>query len=169
MYMSVIQVSKKRLTSGSSSVHTTTDSGVGVDMWGGNNIMTTDDRTRAYVYNHIRMTNAMPERDRDARAAAIALISNSPHPETLNPRIPQQTVHHQERQRRFNSHSHSHGHSHGHGQYVRNYPGAYSDSDTSSCATMSSTSELFIPRRIPPAHSVYSDDSYHRPHYPLQK
>jgi len=138
----------------SSIFSTTSDSGVG-DTWVTSGLVTpsTNDRLRAYLQKQNFLASSMPERDAQAHAAAIALISNSPHPDALNPQVPVRAPEGGERQRRPH-------------QFVRNYPGAYSSDDSSSCFTMtskSSTSDLFIPRRIPHPHSVYSDSD--EPHH----
>lgn len=139
---------------GSSILSTTSDSGVG-DTWATSGLVTpsANDRLQAYLQRQKILATSMPEREVQAQAAAIALISNSPHPDALNPQVPPITVSEgSERQRRP--------------QFVRNFPNAYSSDDSSSCFTMtsqSSTSDLFIPRRIPHPHSVYSDSD--EPHH----
>ena len=137
---------------GSSILSTTSDSGVG-DTWATSGLVTPsgNDRLQAYLQRQQILATSMPEREVRAQAAAIALISNSPHPDALNPQVPPIPVP-QERQQRH--------------QFVRNFPNAYSSDDSSSCFTMtsqSSTSDLFIPRRIPHPHSVYSDSD--EPHH----
>lgn len=138
---------------GSSILSTTSDSGVG-DTWATSGLVTPsgNDRLQAYLQRQQILATSMPERDVRAQAAAIALISNSPHPDALNPQVPIPVPHGGERQQRQ--------------QFVRNFPNAYSSDDSSSCFTMtsqSSTSDLFIPRRIPHPHSVYSDSD--EPHH----
>ena len=136
---------------GSSILSTTSDSGVG-DTWATSGLVTpsANDRLQAYLQRQQFLATSMPEREVRAQAAAIALISNSPHPDALNPQVPIPVP--QERHQRQ--------------QFVRNFPNAYSSDDSSSCFTMtsqSSTSDLFIPRRIPHPHSVYSDSD--EPHH----
>lgn len=139
----------------SSSVYSTySDSGVGGD-WANSGLVTPiHDHTQAYVKGQSMLNQLLPTRQKEAQAAAIALISNSPQPDMLNPR-PMHHHHSGERQRR--------------NHFVRNFPGAYSSDDSSSCYTMtsqSSTSEaLFVPRK--PAQSVYSesDEPHHYTHH----
>ena len=152
------QVNKKR-RSGSSVLSTTSDSGVG-DTWATSGLVTpcSNDRLQAYLQRQSLITRSMPERDMQAQAAAIALISNSPQPEALNPRIPPSALtDNRDRHRRPHA-------------FSTNFPRAYSSEDSSSCFTMtsqSSTSDLFIPRsrRLPYTHppSLYSDSD--EPHH----
>ncbi len=140
-----------------SSVYSTySDSGVGGD-WatatGTSGLVTPiHDHTHAYVKGQSMLNQTLPARQKEAQAAAIALISNTPMAEMLNPHV-SRGVH--QRQKRS--------------QYVRNYPGAYSSDDSSSCYTMtsqSSTSEaLFVPRK--PTQSLYpdSDEPHHYSHH----
>ena len=155
------QVNKKRRSYGqsvcSSVLSTTSDSGVG-DTWANSGLVTpsSNDRIQAYVQRQTMISNSLPEREMQAHAAAIALISNSPHPDALNPRVPM----HDRRERHTRHH------------FVHNFPGAYSSDDSSSCFTMtsqSSTSDLFIPRRMPHPRSMYSDsdDTHHYSRYVL--
>ena len=154
-----VQVNKKRRVYGgsmstSSSVYSTySDSGVGGD-WATSGLVTPiHDHTQAYVNGQSMLNRILPTRQKEAQAAAIALISNSPQPDMLNPQVPRSMHHHHgERQRR--------------NHLVRNFPGAYSSDDSSSCFTMtsqSSTSEaLFVPRKT--TQSVYTESD--EPHYP---
>lgn len=165
------QVSRRhgyRNRSGASSVlsgtayQTSTDSGVG-ESWGsigvGSNrppLSDSSDWLQAYIKKQSQLSQTMPERDAQAQAAAIALISNSPHPETLNPHVPMAHQPNVERNR---------------GMYRLRAYNSQSTDDSSSCVTMtsmSSQSELFIPRRVSNAYSDQDDQSslHHsaRPH-----
>ena len=142
----------------SSSVYSAySDSGVGGD-WatatGTSGLVTPiHDHTHAYVKGQTMLNQILTTRQKEAQAAAIALMSNTPMPDMLNPQVPR-TMH--QRQKRS--------------QFVRNYPGAYSSDDSSSCYTMtsqSSTSEaLFVPARKH-TQSVYteSDEPHHYSHH----
>lgn len=155
------QVSKKRRGYGmstSSSVYSAySDSGVGGD-WANSGLVTPiHDHTQAYVKGQTMLNQLLPTRQKEAQAAAIALISNSPQPDMLNPHVQRPLhPHHGERQRR--------------GHPLRNFPGAYSSDDSSSCFTMtsqSSTSEaLFVPaRKTPQSMYTESDEPHHYPHH----
>lgn len=149
--------------SGASSVlsahQTSTDSGVG-ESWGSvgvgsNRPPASNERLQAYIRKQSQLSQTMPEREVQAQAAAIALISNSPHPETLNPHVslanqpPERGRGNMYRPKQYNSQS---------------------TDDSSSCVTMtsmSSQSELFIPRRVPNTYSDQDDQSsiHHMPRY----
>ena len=159
---SLLQVNRKRRGYGpmstSSSVYSTySDSGVGGDWVTANNTsgLVTPDHTRAYVKGQTMLNQILPTRQKEAQAAAISLISNLPQPDMLNPHV-SRAIHHHQRQKR--------------NQFVRNYPGAYSSDDSSSCYTMtsqSSTSEaLFVPARKQ-TQSVFteSDEPHHFSHH----
>ena len=161
---SLVQVNKKRRGYGpmstSSSVYSTySDSGVGGDWVTSGLVTPIHDHTQAYVKGQTMLNQLLPTRQKEAQAAAIALISNSPQPDMLNPHVPRgmQHHHHGERQKRS--------------QFVRNYPGAYSSDDSSSCYTMTSQSSaseaLFVPARKH-TQSVYteSDEPHHYSHHP---
>lgn len=139
-------------TSGCSSVlSTTSDSGVGDTLATSGLVTPQQERLAAFVHRQKTLTNSIPERERDARAAAISLISNSPQPESLNPRVSSSIRHHPPEKHR---------------KYVGNYPEAYSSDDNSSNFTvtsLSSTSDLFIPRRQPPRPAYSDNDDTH--HY----
>lgn len=142
-------------TSGCSSVlSTTSDSGVGDTIATSGLVTPQQERLAAFVHRQKTLTNTIPERERDARAAAISLISNSPQPESLNPRIPPSARHHHPSDR------------HRRPQYIGNYPEAYSSDDSSSCFTITSHSSasehLFIPRRQS-QRPAYSDND--EPHH----
>ena len=138
----------------SSVLSTTSDSGVG-DTLATSDLATPSSSVQAYLHRQNMLTRSMPERDRQAQAAAIALISNSPQPDQLDwvtQSMPQPV--NRERHRSRQAH-----------QFV-NYPRAYSSDDSSSCFTMtsqSSTSDLFIPRsrRLPPQFHSDSGDPHH--------
>lgn len=147
---------RRPTTSGCSSVFSaTSDSGVGGDTWAANDMTTpaNADRLQAYVHTQNMFASRLPERDRTAQAAAIALISNSPHPESLNP-LP----------------GHAHplpGHAHHDNERHHRRVGPYSSDDSSSVFTItsqSSTSDLFIPRRTQ-NHPLYAADSDDQQHY----
>ena len=156
------QVSRRhgyRYRSGTSSVlsstayQTSTDSGVG-ESWGsvevGSNrpaASDSNDRLQAYLKKQSQLNQTMPEREVQAQAAAIALISNSPHQETLNPHVPMAHQLLADRNR---------------GMYRPRAYNSQSTDDSSSCVTMtsmSSQSELFIPRRMPNPYSDQDDQS----------
>lgn len=146
-----------RHTSGPSSVFSaTSDSGVGGDGWAANEITPpTTDRLHAYVQRQNIIASRLPERERTAQAAAIALISNSPQPDSLSP-LPGHHQQHQHQQHRDNDR---------HTAPSRRHMGHYSSDDSSSVFTItsqSSTSDLFIPRRAN-NHPLYaeSDDQHH--------
>lgn len=143
-----------RHTSACSSVFTS-DSGVGGDTWAANDQtpssdlheLAANDRLHTYLQRQNFIASRLPERERNAQAAAIALISNSPHSDSLNP-LPgpvQQYHHHRDSERH---HRHNVGH--------------YSSGDDSSSVftitSQSSTSDLFIPRRSQ-HHPLYPADS----------
>lgn len=146
--------SSHRQTSACSSVFSTnSDSGVG-DTWATSGLATPTN-VQAYLQQQNFLSARIPERDRNAQAAAIALISNSPLPENLNPMPtgPPQHMHHQhsntttDRQRRHNL-----------------GPPCSSGDDSSSVFTMtsqSSTSDLFIPRRTQNHRYYDSEDQHH--------
>ena len=146
----------------SSSVHsqaTSSDSGLGSseDWSTGISVTPIHDHTHAYVKGQGMLNQLLPMRQKEARAAAIALISNTPMPDMLNPHVSKAMHHHHgERQKR--------------NQFVRNYPGAYSSDDSSSCYTMTSQSSaseaLFIPARKH-TQSVFteSDEPHHFSHH----
>ena len=143
--------------SGASSVlsgtayQTSTDSGVG-ESWGsiGSNrtaMTASSERLQAYIKKQSQLSQTMPEREVQAQAAAIALISNSPHPESLNPHVAHQPPDSRNR-----------------GLYRPRVYNSQSTDDSSSCVTMtsmSSQSELFIPRtrRVPDSYSDQDDQS----------
>lgn len=140
-------------TSGCSSVFSaTSDSGVGGDSWATNDLTppASTDRLHAYVRRQNVIASRLPERDRTAQAAAIALISNSPLPDNLSP-LPGHAHHENER-------------------HPRRHVGHYSSGDDSSSVftitSQSSTSDLFIPRRAQ-HHPLYadSDDPQHYSKY----
>ena len=143
----------------SSSVYSTySDSGVGGD-WATSGLVTPiHDHTQAYVKGQTMLNQMLPTRQKEAQAAAIALISNSPQPDMLNPHVSRSMHHHHhgERQRR-NQH------------LVRNYPGAYSSDDSSSCFTMTSQSSaseaLFVPRKTTQSVYTESDEPHHYSHH----
>lgn len=162
------QVTKRRRAQMASStcssvLSATSDSGVG-DSWATgasdswqpptSGATTPFNNVHAYLRDVNMAKHAMGERDRMVQAAAITLITNTPKPEALKPRIPGL---------RDSSQRHLHGH-----DYMHNYSGAYTSDDSSSCYTMtskSSTSDLFIPRRPHHPSSFYSDseDSHYYP------
>ncbi len=150
---------------------TASDSGVG-DTWATSEIptpSTNDQRLEDYIRDQSILTNTLPTRERDAHAAAIALMSNSPHPDNLSPHISMQ-VSRQRHQQHYHHHHPSRsgtGHAHGvdHRQQQRvgggggNLPHYSSGDDSSSVFTMtsqSSTSDLFIPRKSHQT-SMYTD------------
>ena len=153
-----MQVNKTRqsrgygaLTTSSFDYSTNSDSGWGVDLTsaGTSGLVTPiHDHTCAYIKGQI-----LPTRRKEAQAAAIALISNTPMPNILNPHV-SRAMH--PRQKRS--------------QFVRNYPGAYSSDDSSSCYIMTSQSSaseaLFIPARKH-TQSVFteSDEPHHFSHH----
>ena len=100
-------------------------------------------RVTAYVQNQHRVTSQLSDREHMAHLAATMLINNSTHQEDLNPN--------------------------GRRGHYRNFPGAYSSDDSSSCFTttsLSSNSEFFVPRR--PTHMYTdSDDSRHHARYSI--
>ena len=132
----------------STAYQTSTDSGVG-ESWANRPAASdSSDRLQAYLKKQSQLSKTMPEREVQAQAAAIALINNSPHPETLNPHV---SMAHQpssaERSR---------------GVYRPRTYNSQSTDDSSSCVTMtsmSSQSELFIPRRISNTYSDQDDPS----------
>lgn len=159
-----VQVNMKRRGHGpmstASSVYSAySDSGVGGD-WANSGLVTPiHDHTQAYVAGQTMLYQQLPARQKEAQAAAIALISNSPQPDMLNPHVRRPMHHH---------HHHHQGGSNDRqrrNQFVRNYPGAYSSDDSSSCFTMtsqSSTSEaLFIPRKHQQSVYTESDEPQH--------
>ena len=143
----------------SSSVYSTySDSGVGGD-WATSGLVTPiHDHTQAYVKGQTMLNQILPTRQKEAQAAAIALISNSPQPDMLNPQVQRPMHHHHGERQRRNHH------------FVRNFPGAYSSDDSSSCYTItsqSSTSEaLFIPRKTTQPVYTESDEPHHLSHHP---
>ena len=139
------QSHSRHQTSGCSSVFSaTSDSGVGGDSWATNDLTppASTDRLHAYVRRQNVIASRLPERDRTAQAAAIALISNSPQPDSLSP-LP----------------GHAH---HDTDRHPRRHVGHYSSGDDSSSVftitSQSSTSDLFIPRRAQ-HHPLYAPDS----------
>lgn len=64
------------------------DSGVGGEPWAASNMPASSasyDRLHMYVCQQNMVASRLPERERSAQAAAIALMSNSPQPQDLNP------------------------------------------------------------------------------------
>ncbi len=163
------QVNKRRLAHAAGSTcssvfSTTSDSGVG-DSWatGGSECLqpatsgatTPFNNVHAYLRDVNQAKHAMGERDRMIQATAMTLLNNTPKPEALKPRVPGL---HDSRDRHPRSHD-----------YVHNYSGAYTSDDSSSCFTMtskSSTSDLFIPRRMPQPPSFYSDSDESHYYHP---
>lgn len=141
----------QRQTSACSSVFSaTSDSGVG-DTWATSDLTSpaANDRLHAYVQGQNFMAARLPERDRTAQAAAIALISNSPLPDSLSP-LPG-PAHPRSSERRHRNLGH------------------YSSGDDSSSVftvtSQSTTSDLFIPRRPTPHHPMYAADSDDQQHF----
>lgn len=142
--------SQRQQTSGCSSVFSaTSDSGVGGDTWAANDLTTpaNTERLQAYVHRQNMMASRQPERDRTAQAAAIALISNSPHPESLSP-LP--------------GHTHPDNERH-HRRQVGHFSSGDDSSSVFTITSQSSTSDLFIPRRAQhhPLYAADSDDQQH--------
>ena len=140
----------KASSAASSILSYTSDSGVGDSMpWGtpGSRLGTMANRhVLRFVEGQNQLMTQMPQRDMDAKAAALTLISSSPHAEDLEHRVSLSGRH------RLPNHPLSR----------RNYPGAYSSDDNASFLTVTSESDLFIPRRYPPA-SYESDEPHHFP------
>lgn len=139
--------SQKQTTSGCSSVlSATSDSGVGE--WGTSGLVTpTNDRLHAYLQHQNMFASRQPERDRNAQAAAIALISNSPQPDSLNPRLPPPVHQHHQNEDRHRRHN------------MTRYSSTDDSSSVFTMTSQSTTSDLFIPRRTP----LYpeSDEPHH--------
>ena len=152
----------RQTNSGCSSVFSaTSDSGVGGDAWASSDMATptnswggsgdlstpTNDRLHQYLHGQNIIAARQPERERMATSAAIALMSNSPHPESLNP-LPGQPIHHHHSNERQRKHM----------------PHHYSSGDDSSSAftitSQSSTSDLFIPKRQPHMGADSEDQHY---------
>ena len=165
-----------RTKSGCSSVFSTaSDSGVG-DSWAASGLATpTTDRLYTYLQRQNNFTSSLPERDRDATAAAIALMSNTPQPDSLNPLPVHGPIHHQQQHHQHHQHHHHQHHHHQHHQQQHHHnadssrhhrTNFYSSGDDSSSVftitSASSTSDLFIPRR-PPHRQMYtdSDEQHH--------
>lgn len=142
----------------SSSVYSTySDSGVGGD-WATSGLVTPiHDHTQAYVKGQTMLNQLLPTRQKEAQAAAIALISNSPQPDMLNPQVQRPMHHHHGERTRRNHH------------LVRNFPGAYSSDDSSSCYTITSQSSaseaLFVPRKTTQPVYTESDEPHHLSHH----
>lgn len=140
----------KASSAASSILSYTSDSGVGDSMpWGttatGSRLGTTTNRNvQRFVEVQNQLMTQTPQRDMEAKAAALTLINSSPHPEDLSHRVSLSGRH------RLPNHPLSR----------RNYPGAYSSDDNASFLTVTSESDLFIPRRYPPA-SYESDEPHH--------
>ena len=120
----------------------TSDSGIGTS----SGLTPPPSNIQAYLH---RQT----ERVRQAQAAAIALISNSPPPDQLD-WVSQSMPSPVNRERHRSHQAHS---------FV-NYPRAHSSDDSSSpfiLMSQSSTSDLFIPKRLPRQYHSDSDDPHH--------
>ena len=100
-----------------------------------------------FVEGQNQLLSKTPQRDIEAKAAAITFINNSPHAEDLSHRVP----HSMSGRHRLQPH-----------QLTRtNYAGAYSSDDSGSFITVTSESDLFIPRRFAPPNYSESDEPHH--------
>lgn len=147
-----------RMSSTTSSILSyTSDSGVGDSaQWtAASSLVAANNRSvQRFVDGQKQLFNQMPKREMDAHAAAIALMNSSPHPEALSHRVPHSLSGSGRHRRDTNPHP-----------FARNYTGAYSSDDSSSCFTLTSESDLFIPRRRYPHNNPYSesDDPHQYP------
>lgn len=160
--------SQRHLSGSSSVLSATSDSGVG-DTWVTSEMTTPSiDRIQAYLQRQNILSTSLPPRERDAHAAAVALISNSPHAENLNPEVPMHLSRHHHHHHHYQRNGHTHDTDHHQArqqQRVANMPPYSSGDDNSSVFTItsqSSTSDLFIPRKAH-QHSVYTDSE--EPHH----
>lgn len=143
--------SHRQTSVGSSVLSAASDSGVGGDTWAANDLTTpaNTDRLHDYVQRQNTIHSRLPERERTAHAAAIALISNSPKPDSLSP-YPGLAQQQRDMERQQ--------------QQQRRQVGHFSSNDDSSSVftitSQSSTSDLFIPRRTQRQYAD-SDDQQH--------
>ena len=132
----------------------TSDSGVGDSVpWGTTasscSVVGASQHVQRYIEGQNKLLNQTTQREIDAKAAAITLINNSPHPEDLSHRVSHTSL--SSRHRLPPQHPLSRS----------NYTGAYSSDDNSSFLTITSESDLFIPRRYPPPNYSESDEPHH--------
>lgn len=153
------------MSGGNSVLSATSDSGLG-DTWANSGLTTpSNDRLQSYIHGQNMLSTSLQPRERDAQAAAIALISNSPQPESLNPQVPLHLARQQQRHHHQRGHHHEVESQHHHQNRQHRLPCHYSSGDDSSSVytmtSQSSTSDLFIPRK---AHHGYTD-SEEQHHY----
>ena len=129
----------------------TSDSGVGdsVQWTTSSSVVAASRNVQRFVEGQNQLLNQTSQRDIDAKAAAITLINSSPHAEDLSHRVP-----HSLSGRHWTPQQHP---------LARNYTGAYSSDDNASFLTVTSESDLFIPRRYPPPNYSESDEPHHFP------
>lgn len=136
----------KSISAASSMLSYTSDSGVGDSVqWNTCSSLVANRSVQRYVEGQNQLLNRTSQRDIDAKAAAITLMNSSPHAEDLS-----HPVHHFSGRHRPAPHP-----------LARNYTGAYSSDDNASFLTMTSESDLFIPRRYHPATYSESDEPHH--------
>lgn len=146
----------KSSSAASSILSYTSDSGVGDSVqWGttASSMVAPSRHVQRFVEGQNQLLSKTPHRDMAAKAAAITLINSSPHPEDLSHR-----VHHSLSGRHRLPQHQLH-------TRTTNYPGAYSSDDSGSFLTITSESDLFIPRRFTPANYSESDEPHHFPRY----
>ena len=131
----------------------TSDSGVGDSVqWGttGSSLVAQNRYVQRFVEGQNLLLSKTPQRDMAAKAVAITLINSSPHAEDLLHRVPPHSL---SSRHRLPPHQLTHA----------NYPGAYSSDDSGSFITLTSESDLFIPRRFHATNYSESDETHHFP------
>ena len=147
----------KSSSAASSILSYTSDSGVGDSVqWGTttSSMVASSRHVQRFVEGQNQLLSKTPQRDIAAKAAAITLINSSPHPEDLSYRVHSLSGRHRLPQHQLHTRT-------------TNYPGAYSSDDSGSFITLTSESDLFIPRRFPAANYSESDEPHHFPRYLL--
>ena len=145
----------KSSSAGSSILSYTSDSGVGDSVqWGttASSMVASSRHVQRFVEGQNQLLSRTPQRDIAAKAAAITLINSSPHPEDLSHRVHPLSGRHRLPPHQLHTRA-------------TNYPGAYSSDDNGSFITLTSESDLFIPRRFPPANYTESDEPHHFQRY----
>jgi hypothetical protein len=143
----------KSSSAASSILSYTSDSGVGDSVqWGTttSSMVASSRHVQRFVEGQNQLLSKTPQRDIAAKAAAITLINSSPHPEDLSYRVHSLSGRHRLPQHQLHTRT-------------TNYPGAYSSDDSGSFITLTSESDLFIPRRFPAANYSESDEPHHFP------
>ena len=142
----------KSSSAASSILSYTSDSGVGdsAAQWTtSNSVVAASRNVQRFVEGQNQLLNQTSQRDIDAKAAAISLMNSSPHAEDLSHRVT-----HSFSGRHWAAQQHP---------LARNYTGAYSSDDNASFLTVTSESDLFVPRRYVPPNYSESDEPHHFP------